>query len=449
MVTITPVIEKYLDMQAPRYTSYPTAPHFTPAVGVRQTRRWLEEIPARSPVSLYLHIPFCKKMCWYCGCNMQIANRYDSVTDYVDCLIAEIRQAARLLPSDIQIEHIHWGGGTPNTLSFDDFIRVSDVIRRCFPVASECEIAIEVDPRTAAQDLPALFKDIGCTRVSIGVQEFDERVQKAINRIQPLAMVSSLVERFRDHGISAVNFDLLYGLPRQTTEGLLRTIDAAVALEPSRIALFGYAHVPWIAKNQRMIDGDGLPSSAQRYAMAEAAAVSLSMRGYQRVGIDHFAQASDPLSRAASEGRLHRNFQGYTTDTTDILIGLGASAISSFPQGYSQNATKTNDYANAVRENGLATAKGIAISAEDRLRREIIMRLMCFEEVDLSQFQAFEPLACAELNRRLERFAEDGLVMWDAPHLKLTESGKPLARVVAASFDAYLGQNLQRHAKVS
>jgi len=342
-------VRKYLGARVPRYTSYPTAPHFSPGIGAETVRGWLTGLAPGSRLSLYLHVPFCARMCWYCGCNMRLVARYDPVEAYVDRLIAEIHQKADALGHRQSLTHIHWGGGTPTTLSQADFARVDATIRERFDVTKNAEIAVEIDPRTLDQQTVAALAQMGCNRASLGVQEFDPQVQLAINRVQPFETVAQVCRCLRDAGISALNVDLMYGLPYQTPAMLAETVRRAVELNPARIAVFGYAHVPWMAKNQRKIEEDALPSPETRFDMAEQAGAQLEALEYQAIGIDHFARPGDSLAVAARGGHLRRNFQGYTTDEADALIGLGASAISALPQGYSRTWSRPTICARSTR----------------------------------------------------------------------------------------------------
>jgi len=446
-------VRKYLGARVPRYTSYPTAPHFSPEIGADAVSGWLASLAPGSSVSLYLHVPFCQKMCWYCGCNMRLVARYDPVKAYVDRLIAEIHQKADALGHRQTLTHIHWGGGTPTTLSPADFARVDAAIRERFDIAEDAEIAVEIDPRTLDQETVAALAQMGCNRASLGVQEFDLQVQLAINRVQPLETVQTVCGWLRDAGIDALNFDLMYGLPHQTSEMLAETVRRAVELDPARIAVFGYAHVPWMAKNQRKIDENALPSPEMRFDMAEQAGAQLEALGYQAIGIDHFARSDDSLAVAARGGHLRRNFQGYTTDQADALIGLGASAISALPQGYAQNVVQTNDYLRAVDAGALPVAKGLKLSSEDVWRRAIIERLMCDFAVDLEAIALRFGLCQDDFAgdfARLHPLEADGLARLDGAQVYITAEGRALARVVAAAFDVYLaGQGaVKRHATV-
>jgi len=446
-------VRKHLGARVPRYTSYPTAPHFSADVGAETVRGWLASLAPGSSLSLYLHVPFCARMCWYCGCNMRLVARYDPVAEYVERLIAEIHMRADALGHRHSLNHIHWGGGTPTTLSPEDFARVDAAIRERFDIADDAEIAVEIDPRTLDEPTVTALARMGCNRASLGVQEFDPQVQIAINRVQPFDLVETVCGWLRGAGIGALNFDLMYGLPHQTQEMLAETVKQAARLKPARLAVFGYAHVPWMAKNQRMIPENALPNGEARFEMAALAGQLLVERGYQAIGIDHFALPGDSLAVAAREGRLRRNFQGYTTDQAGALIGLGASSISALPQGYAQNMVQTNDYLRAIDAGALPVAKGLALSSEDIWRRAVIERLMCDFAVDLEaialRFGLAKEAFAADFER-LRPLAEDGLAQIDGAQVHITPEGQPLARVVAAAFDVYLiaHEGVKRHATV-
>lgn len=446
-------VRRYLGARVPRYTSYPTAPQFSGEIGADTVRGWLAALSPGANLSLYLHVPFCARMCWYCGCNMRLVARYAPVAEYVERLIAEIHLRADALGHRHSLSHIHWGGGTPTTLSPEDFARVDAAIHERFDIADDAEIAVEIDPRTLDEPTVAALARMGCNRASLGVQEFDPGVQVAINRIQPFEMVETVCGWLRGAGISALNFDLMYGLPHQTPEMLAGTVEQAVRLAPSRLAVFGYAHVPWMAKNQRRIDEAALPGGEARFEMAALAGELLTARGYQAIGIDHFARPEDSLAVAAREGRLRRNFQGYTTDQAGALVGLGASSISALPQGYAQNVVQTNDYLRAIDAGALPVARGLALSPADLWRRAVIERLMCDFAVDLEAIALRFGLSESEFAEdfaRLRPLAADGLVQIDGSQIHITPEGRPLARVVAAAFDVYLAghDGVKRHATV-
>ena len=443
-----PMFQKYASMAVPRYTSYPTVPHFDSGVGGRGYAGWLEALNPAEPVSLYLHVPFCRKLCWYCGCNMKLASRYEPVADYVETLIRELELVAEHLPGRVGLSHLHFGGGTPTALEPDDLERVMDAVRAHFTVNEGAELAIESDPRTLTPEMTRRIGALGFTRASFGIQEFDAKVQKAINRIQPEEMVVSAVKGLRDAGITGINFDLIYGLPHQTVDTLRATIAACAALKPDRLALFGYAHVPWMAKKQRLIDEAALPGAQERIDQAAAAARMILAAGYEAIGLDHFALPHDELAIAARQGTLRRNFQGYTTDKARTLLGVGATSIGRTPSGYVQNIAETGAWARAVTSGALPVAKGHAFQGEDTLRGDVIEALMCRGQVDLDDAIRHHGATPDCFETELEALAameSDGLVTVDGPVLRLTEEGKPLVRTVASVFDAYLSTGAARH----
>ncbi|MEM6489499.1 MAG: oxygen-independent coproporphyrinogen III oxidase [Pseudomonadota bacterium] len=444
-----PPLEAYATRPVPRYTSYPTAPHFSDAVGARDYAGWLAALDPAAAISLYLHVPFCRQLCWYCGCNMKLAKRDSPIAAYAATLLHEVDLVAQHMPGRLRVSHLHWGGGTPTALVPDDLARSMDQVWSRFDRDPGAEIAIESDPRTLTREMIARIGRLGFTRASFGVQEFDPTVQRTINRVQPPEMVRASVEGLREAGVSAVNFDLIYGLPHQTVASLVETVRLCVEMRPDRLALFGYAHVPWMAKRQRLIDEATLPGPAARLAQAEAAARALAEAGYVAIGLDHFARPDDPLARAAAAGTLRRNFQGYTTDDAAALIGLGATSIGRTPFGFVQNLAETGAWARAVEGGVLPVGRGIAFAGQDRLRGAVIEALMCSGRVDLAaegRAHAVGPDWWHEHCAALDGLAADGLLVRRGARLALTETGRPLVRVVASEFDAYLARSAGRHA---
>lgn len=441
--------ERY-DLRVPRYTSYPTAPHFSPAVDADVYREWLAELDADEGLSLYFHIPFCDSMCWFCGCYTKVVNRYEPVLDYLHTLRAEIDLVADALPARFAARHLHWGGGSPTILKPADWLAVLDHLRNRFAITGGAEIAVELDPRDTTEEYVAALAQAGVTRVSIGVQDFDQDVQAAINRPQPFAVVERVCGWLRGHGIDDVNLDLMYGLPRQTSDRVVAMVDQAQRLRPARLALFGYAHVPWMKAHQRLIDEAELPDVRERWRQFEAASCRLQALGYQPIGLDHFARPDDGLARAQAAGRLRRNFQGYTTDDARTLLGFGASAIGSLPQGYVQNTAPLKDYATAIAAGRPAISRGVALSGEDRLRGEIIERLMCDLSVDVAAVCGRHGAAHDALAESLDRLAPlvaDGVVTIRGDRVAMTARGRPLIRLAAAAFDAYLQRGEKKHSR--
>jgi oxygen-independent coproporphyrinogen-3 oxidase len=440
--------EKYAGVSVPRYTSYPTAPHFSAHFPAPDYREWLGRLDPTEPVSLYLHVPFCKQQCWYCGCNMKLAARYSPVATYVQRLVEEIDLIADALPARMPVSHLHFGGGTPTVLEPEDLAAVMARLGERFQLLPDAEIAIESDPRTLTDAMIQQIGSLRFNRASFGVQEFDAKVQAAINRIQPPEMVERATRGLRAAGVPNINFDLIYGLPHQTAAALCRTVEQCVAMKPDRIALFGYAHVPWVAKNQRMIDGEILPKANERAEQARLAAATLVASGYVQIGIDHFARPDDSLAIAAAKGSLHRNFQGYTSDAARTLIGIGATAIGRTPEGYVQNASETGAWSRSVAAGKLPVARGHTLGGQDRLRAHVIERIMCDGSVDLAA--AGRALGFANDWYVLEipellQMQKDRLLTYADGKVLLGPEGVSLARVVAAVFDTYLRDSAVRH----
>jgi oxygen-independent coproporphyrinogen III oxidase len=441
------LIARY-DQRVPRYTSYPTAPHFKAEVGANTYAQWLSELSPEAALSLYLHVPFCAELCLYCGCHTTVARSYSPVASYVELLEREIELVAQHLSGRMGVSHIHWGGGTPTILSGGDLRRIMGLMERSFGIRSNAEIAVEIDPRTLTLEHVEALAASGLNRASLGVQDFDPKIQKTINRIQSYEQTAQVAGWLRQAGVTGLNLDLMYGLPYQTTESVLRTVEQALQLDPDRIALFGYAHVPWMKRHQALLPGEAMPDAVQRIEQNTAAAAALVEAGYVQIGLDHFAKPSDPMVVRQREGRLHRNFQGYTTDEATALIGFGTSAIGSLPQGYVQNASSTVAYREAITKEQLATARGIALSDDDRLRRSIIERLMCDFSVDLGRItpDGTKPSFANEL-AAIDAMARDGLVKRDSLSIEIPEDSRLLVRNVCAAFDRYLDSGAMRHSR--
>lgn len=446
------LIEKYGEARLPRYTSYPTAPGFSPTVGAGTYGDWLSALKPGADASLYLHIPFCRSMCWYCGCHTTITQRDEPILDYIDMLRKEIDLVSRTVGGRPKIRHVHFGGGTPTIMQPEEFRDLVGLMRARFAFTAGMEIAVEIDPRTLTPEMAAALGDAGVTRASLGVQSFDPVVQKAINRIQSEAQTAEAVTRLRKAGVQGINFDLIYGLPHQTVQSCIETAKAAVAMRPERFAVFGYAHIPSFKKHQRLIDERALPDAAMRIEQAEAIAETLAASGYVRIGLDHYALPGDGLALAARRGRLHRNFQGYTTDACTTLIGFGASAIGRTPDGYIQNEVPPGLYAQRIASGRLATVKGYRLTAEDRLRAEIIERLMCDFRVDVATIAArhgFDSAPLVEGNGRLAALKEDGVIDVRGGTVTVRQDHRFIIRAVAAAFDAYIDRSARTHSKAA
>ena len=434
------LIERY-GGRAPRYTSYPTAVQFVPSITTREYVAWLESLRRDAgAVSLYLHIPFCDRMCWYCGCNTAVVNRRGPIEDYVARLLREIDLVADTLPQRLLAGSVHFGGGTPNMLAPDEVGAILAKLAERFDFAPGAEIAAEIDPRTLTPEWVRAAAAGGMNRASLGVQDFDPKVQQAINRQQSFALTKSVVDGVRARGAVSVNLDLLYGLPHQTVESVEATVRQALSLRPDRIALFGYAHVPWFKKHQTMIDEAWLPGLQERFVQAQQASKTIREAGYAAIGIDHFALPGDSLAVAAAEGRLHRNFQGYTDDGYHTVIALGPSGISRFRQGYAQSTAATSSYEKMVWDGSMPVARGIELTGEDAARGWLIERLMCdfaFRVDDLAE--RFGSLAQPLLDQAIQLSKrEPEMLMLEGDNFVVPEPQRPIVRIIAARFDSYL-----------
>ncbi len=437
-----------LAARVPRYTSYPTAPHFSHAVQGPLYQSWLEALPAGTPISLYLHIPFCDTLCWFCACHTTVVNHYAPVEEYCRLLQTEIETVARLIGRRQPVTHIHWGGGSPTLLHGADMRRLTALLHERFDVAATAEIAVEIDPRGFDARLARTLADCGVNRASIGLQDCDPKVQRAINRIQTDDELRNAVSLLRQNGIDRINLDLVYGLPYQTGAGLDRNIDVALELEPSRVALFGYAHVPSFKKHQALIPEQALPGIEARFALAQQAEKRLLAAGFEAVGLDHFAWPDDDMAIAAADGTLQRNFQGYTSDKARTLIGFGASAVSMLPQGYAQNATTVANYREALEAGFLPISKGFVLSPEDRLRRHVIEQIMCFLKVDLAACCTAYDLPIDALDWALPALAplsNAGAVSINGRTILVSPAMRAASRLACAVFDAYLETNKATH----
>ena len=432
----------------PRYTSYPTAPHFHEGVDCGKYAQWLQAITADERISLYLHIPYCDRLCWFCACHTKHTLKYEPISIYLEALKKEIAAVGAMVSRDAAVTAVHFGGGSPTMVRPDDMIDLMNVLRSAFRFADDVEISVEMDPNDLDEPRYDALAAIGMTRASLGVQDFHPEVQKAINRIQTFEQTKSVVEAVRARGVHSVNCDILYGLPHQTEATVAETVRDILSLAPDRIALFGYAHVPWMKKHQTMIREEVLPGLEERFAQMSLAASLLVDAGYEPVGIDHFALPRDRMAIAAREGRLRRNFQGYTDDAAEALIGLGASSIGQFPQGYVQNMPATGEYQRMADAGGLAAVRGVEVSDDDRLRRRVIEEIMCrftFSFTDLrAEFGNAVDAIVAEA-RAFAQSNQDGICLIEGDRFVITEAGRPFARTIAAVFDGYLSSGKGRH----
>lgn len=434
------------EQRLPRYTSYPPATEFKALDGAVYAG-WLAGLPADRPVSLYLHIPYCRQLCLFCGCFTKITHDYAPVHEYVALLLREIEQVTAGTGKRLPVGHVHFGGGSPTILEPADFARLMDALYEGFDIQPRAEIAVEIDPRTIDPAKCAAYFDKGVNRASLGVQDFFPQIQQAVNRIQPYEQVAEAVTQLRRAGIERINVDLMYGLPYQTAESVIATARLAATLEPQRLAVFGYAHVPWMRKHQRVLDEMPLPGPEERIRMFEAMRDVLLREGYTAIGIDHYAREDDALAAALRSGKLRRNFQGYTTDTADTLLGFGLSAISDLPQGYAQNISAIQEYRKLLAAGAATVARGFATSPEDRMRRALIGELMCHYRVDLRRVaDGYFPEASFDKEKvSLKEMQEQGLVRLDGDVLKVTDKGRPWVRAVCAVFDQYLEPSGRRY----
>jgi oxygen-independent coproporphyrinogen III oxidase len=440
----------YGQERLPRYTSYPTAPHFSAAIGPDTYAEWLRAIPSNANASLYLHVPFCRAMCWYCGCHTSVARRVEPIAVYAAALRCEIDLVSQQIGRRLRVDHVHFGGGTPTIMAPETFADLIGSIRHSFFIQPSAEIAVEIDPRRLTPQMIEALAYGGVNRASLGVQSFDPAVQRAVNRIQSFEETAAATQGLRRAGIGGINFDLIYGLPHQTVASCLDTVSRCVELRPDRFSVFGYAHVPAFKKHQRKIEEASLPDGLERHRQSEAIAGALTTAGYVQIGLDHFALPGDGMAAALRDGGLRRNFQGYTTDTGNILLGFGASAIGRLPQGYVQNEVGTRAYSQSIAGGGLATVKGYALTNDDRLRAEIIERIMCDFGADLDQICARHGSAVEAMLKsspRLRHLISDGVVQLDGASLAVTDDSRFLVRSVAAAFDAHLDASKQLHSR--
>ncbi|WP_205738020.1 oxygen-independent coproporphyrinogen III oxidase [Granulosicoccus antarcticus] len=442
---------KEVDIRAPRYTSYPTADRFVEAFGPEDYIRHLQarEMRPAVPLSVYVHIPFCSALCYYCACSKKITRNYEKAERYVRHLVAELSLVDARLGGDRRLLQLHLGGGTPTFLKERELRILMSALREHYALSSSGEYSIEVDPRTVDDEKMALLSELGFNRISLGVQDFDRQVQTAINRVQPETLVQSVLDRARSLGFESTNFDLIYGLPRQTLAGFEKTIDSVIAMRPDRIALYSYAHMPLVFKSQRLISINDMPNVATSQAVFRMANERLEAAGYEYIGMDHYALPDDPLAKAHRNGLLHRNFQGYTTQPDCDLVALGSSSISRIGSCYSQNQKSTNDYNDCISQGILPTQRGLELSRDDMLRRAIIMAIMCQGEVDKETFEVnylidFNQYFAEEL-LALEPLMQAGMVDDESSRIVVTATGRREAlRLISACFDRYLSDQKSR-----
>ncbi len=435
----------------PRYTSYPTAVQFQPDFPGATADQWLTGLDPQASLSVYVHIPFCRQLCWYCGCHTSVPNSYDRAARYVDYLVRDIKRSASLFSGRRgKVKHLHFGGGTPTYLDDGHISEIVEAIDQGFGLAAGGEVALESDPRTLTKERARILASIGFNRISFGVQDFATPVQMKINRLQTYGLVAAATEFLRAAGFQSVNFDLMYGLPAQTVESVAKTAQQAAELQPERISVFGYAHVPWFKKHQKMISDADLPGVHERYAQATTIEAELRSLGYAAIGLDHFALANDELTQAAANRTMRRNFQGYTTDVADALLAFGASAIGEFPGGFVQSARDTLEWSQKIDRNESPVTRGLATTAEDRMRSEVIERLMCDLSVDaakIAETHGFDPMVFEGLAEKLEPAIAAGIARVEGTRVSVLPQHRLFLRTVAAAFDTHFVAAPNRHAK--
>jgi len=429
---------KYLAERAPRYTSYPSALQFNPSVTADDYAAKLEAVDLYEPLSIYVHVPFCKQLCWYCGCNMRVENNYNRALDYLDTLIDEIRMTGGFLGGAGRLASIHFGGGTPNFFSPDALGRILNAIELELGLTDDARLAIEIDPRLASRDDITALAELGFSRMSLGVQDIDPAVQQAINRVQSYEMIEAGVSAMREAGVNDISFDLLYGLPKQTARGFASTLAKTIALAPDRVSVFGYAHLPSAIPRQRLIQTQDLPGQSLRHELAAISDEMLTSAGYQSIGFDHYAKPHNSLAVAARKNRLRRNFQGFTDEIAKTMIGFGATAISFIDGLYAQNEKDPRSYREAISERRLPVARGVQRTDRDEIVAAAVSELLCRFEADLTPVLALADAQETEMiNRRLGAFEQDGVISRNGAHITLTSAARPLSRAVAMAFDPY------------
>ena len=440
---------KRFNQQGPRYTSYPTAPMFTTDFTADDFRN---EVVATNedndrPLSLYLHFPFCAKLCYFCGCTMRVTHDRKLISQYNDYIKREVAIIAPRVSRNRKVVQMHWGGGTPSYLLPEEIREIGDYIKERFTFDPDIEASVEIDPRNMVRDHIEAFADAGFNRTSFGVQDFNLQVQQAINRVQSEDITRQVVIWAREFGFQSINLDLIYGLPYQTLDTFAETVDKVVDISPERIAVFNYAHVPWLKKHQAVMNQDAMPSPDQRLAILEMTSKKLADAGYEYIGMDHFAKPTDELAIAQKEGTLYRNFQGYSTKAGADLYAFGMSAISQFENIYAQNNKDFKEYYAAVDAGRPATRVGYRMTADDHIRKEVIMQLMCDLELDKRQIEKKFGINFEEYFRhdipKLDQFIGEGLLTNDADKIRVLGSGILIIRNIAMCFDAYLEEMMR------
>ncbi|MCZ4281441.1 oxygen-independent coproporphyrinogen III oxidase [Kiloniella laminariae] len=445
----TETIQKY-DRGVPRYTSYPTAHLFQAGLSEATYREWLAAVPEEMPLSLYAHIPYCDSLCWFCGCHTKITQKYKPIREYLAVLQKEISMTADVMGMGRPVSHLHFGGGSPTILIPEDVRALFGTLREAFRFTADAELAVEIDPRDMSREAINAWAESGINRASLGVQDIQPKVQQAINRIQSIEQTAQVASWLHEAGVHGINMDLMYGLPYQTVESVLETVRQVMEMAPERIALFGYAHIPALKPHQRLIPEEVLPDFNERFEQQEAAAELLGSYGFVRIGLDHFAKQDDPMAIAFANGTLRRNFQGYTTDKAEAMIGFGASSIGCLPAGFIQNQVPITTYKSTINKGNFAVLKSIPFQGQDKLRAAIIEQLMCYHQVDLAplckQYGCSTDLFLYEFDQ-LQDLANDGIVTLDGSLISVTDDARSLVRTVCAVFDEYHGQRDRAYSK--
>ena len=441
------ILQLVPDYSIPRYTSYPTAPNFNDKINNDTYESWLKKLDKNKKISLYIHIPFCSSLCYFCACNTSVVNKYKPIENYVNLLLREIEILGEKLESKFNVSHIHFGGGTPSILKGAELWLIMQSIKKRFNILKDCKIAMEIDPRFFKQNLTIILNDCGFDRISIGVQDFSRKVQTLINRGQSFEITEETINHLRENNISNINIDLIYGLPKQTVRTFTDTLEKISILRPERISAFGYAHVPWMKKHQRLIKAKPLDNENRLKFYSLASNYFLS-NGYEPFGIDHFAVKSSSIIQNLKNRKLHRNFQGYTEDDAEVLIGIGASSISSLPNGYVQNITQITDYIRALKKNKLPISRGYELKTEDKIYSIVIKELMCYLNVDLKQvtkkFSKDINLFSSNI-KKLKPFIDAGYVEFQNFVLSIKPEARPLVRIICSVFDQYFEPKVNRY----
>ncbi len=437
------LLEKY-NISGPRYTSYPTAPHFHSNINISDWENALQKSNnSQHNLSLYIHLPFCHSLCYFCGCTMRVTKNKQLIEKYLASIINEMKLVSEKIGEQRKVTQIHFGGGTPNFLSQRQLLNLDDAIKSKFNLSENLEYSCEIDPRSFSNDHLYAFVKMGINRVSIGIQDFNKNVQVSINRINSFEVVKKIVNVLQNYGIESINFDLIYGLPLQTIETFSDTLNNIITLTPSRLAVYNFAYVPWVKPHQKIINKNDLPLPNKKLAILQMTIDKLRSHGYEYIGMDHFAKSNDELTQAQKKGILHRNFQGYTTQSNVDLLGFGISAISTFGNAYFQNEKGFKNYFHSIQKNKLPIEKGLILSPEDIQNGIVINRLMCDMKIDYKKVSKliekdFKIEFKTEIEKIQDRYANDGIVQFHRDGFDVTDIGRFFVRNIAMTFDKYL-----------